>query len=337
MFAGAGAGAAAGQTELARLEASLLETEEVITPPIHLTKRYRSMEGPTSIKSFQLDAAAGEERVWIKRFKIDVLDGAQREESTEFLCHAWLMADSGLREPKTGQRGARGGRDPSLFLTISQGFEDMHFPPGFAVEFDRRDVSRVGLLTMAVNNNYDDIDRNVRFRATIDYLRDSAARQLGIQPLTGIQLHARQSTSVVMAADHHHSGGASHHAASKTDHWLVPPGRQVLRSDVRRGVIGFDGMIHFIKVHLHPYGESLTLVDKLTGEVVWKGNARNHPERAHLVAVDGYSSTLGIPIHRDRDYELITVYENPTAQPVDAMAVMRIYVHPKDADPSSRD
>ena len=120
-----------------------------------------------------------------------------------------------------------------------------------------------------------------------------------------------------------------------TDHWLVPPGRQVLRSDVEPGVIEFDGLIHFMKLHLHPYGESVTLIDKTAGEEVWKGYAKNHPERAHLIDVDFYSSTTGIPIYKDRDYELVTVYNNPTDHPIDAMAVMRLYVHPMTEPPTS--
>ena len=119
------------------------------------------------------------------------------------------------------------------------------------------------------------------------------------------------------------------------DHWLVPPGRQVLRSDVVPGVIQSDGLIHFIKIHLHPYGQSVTLVDKETGEEVWKGFAKNHPERAHLLSVDSYSSGDGIPIFKDRAYELITVYDNPTNAPIDAMAVMRLYVHPSISAPNS--
>jgi hypothetical protein len=63
--------------------------------------------------------------------------------------------------------------------------------------------------------------------------------------------------------------------------------------------------------------------------------ARNHPERAHLLGVDSYSSTTGIPIHKDREYELTTVYHNPTDAPIDAMAVMRLYVHPANAAPAS--
>ena len=325
-------------------ESTLLRTLEVDTPPIRLTKRYASMHGPKSIRSFQLDTDPENTRVWIRRYKIGIVEEGPGD--TEFLCHAWLMADSGRPDPESGQRGTRGGRDPSLFLTISQGLEDLHFPEGYAVEFDSRDVSRLGVMTMAVNNNHDEIDREIQFRATIDYLDDPAAQQLGIKPLTGFQLHANQALSVVSSpggpgSGHeghsgHGSGGQSAATGQgRTDHWLVPPGRQVLRSDVESGVVRFDGMIHFIKIHLHPYGESVTLIDKTTGEEVWKGLAKNHSERAHLTEIESYSSTTGIPVYRDRNYELVTVYNNPTDEPIDAMAVMRIFVHPLEDGPAS--
>jgi hypothetical protein len=41
-----------------------------------------------------------------------------------------------------------------------------------------------------------------------------------------------------------------------------------------------------------------------------------------------------MPVYHDRSYELFTVYGNPTDQPIDAMAVMRLYGHGT-TDPST--
>ena len=70
----------------------------------------------------------------------------------------------------------------------------------------------------------------------------------------------------------------------------------------------------------------MALFDKTVNKLVWKGGARNHPERAHIVSIDSYSSTTGIPVYADHQYELVTTYNNPTAGNIDAMAVMRIFV-----------
>ena len=55
--------AAATPTEYSNLESSLLRTKQVTTPSIRLTQRYKSMHGPKSIRSFQLEAEPDNARV----------------------------------------------------------------------------------------------------------------------------------------------------------------------------------------------------------------------------------------------------------------------------------
>jgi hypothetical protein len=329
-------------SDYASLEKSLLRTKEAITPSVHLDKRLISTRGPIAIKSFQMEADAENEYMWIRRFKIDILDEAGEVDSAKYLCHAWLMGDTGRLDPTSGEIGARKGKDPSLFLTISPGLMDLQFPEGFAVGFESSGISRYGLLAQSVNNSFDPVDKDIRFRATIDYLDDESAQQLGIKPLTGFQLHANQDLEKLeslhphyteMQEHHHSSSMSSMHSSEKEgaeDHWVVPPGRQVLRSEVEPGAIEFDGMIHAIKVHLHPFGESIALIDKATGEEIWKGRATNHPNKSvpELLNIESYSSSTGIPVYKDREYELVTIYDNTTDEAVDAMGVIRLYVHP---------
>jgi hypothetical protein len=40
--------------------------------------------------------------------------------------------------------------------------------------------------------------------------------------------------------------------------------------------------------------------------------------------------------YHDRSYELVTVYDDPTDQPMDAMAVMRLYGHGTTESSTSR-
>jgi hypothetical protein len=53
------------------------------------------------------------------------------------------------------------------------------------------------------------------------------------------------------------------------------------------------------------------------------------------VSIDSYSSTTGIPVYADHEYELETTYDNPTAGNIDAMAVMRIFVERISDTPAS--
>ena len=42
--------------------------------------------------------------------------------------------------------------------------------------------------------------------------------------------------------------------------------------------------------------------------------------------MESYSSVEGIPIYADHEYEIVSVYDNPTDEPQDAMAVMFLYM-----------
>ena len=279
-------------------EADFLRTREIRTRPVQLTELYASMKGPRSTRTFNLDPTSESEILWIRRFGVDVLNVTDEVESTEFLCHAWLIGDAGLNDatPKEGL---------DLYLTISQGMEEMQFPDGFAVQYDQQNIDRLSFMAMAVNNNYDEIDKQIQFRASIDYLEDHAAKRLGIKALSAVMIGGRRENKI---------------------HWTVPPGEQVLVNDIEPDKMDIDATVHFIKLHLHPHGQSVTLRDKTTGEELWTGRARNELQRHHLLGTDSYSSTVGFRIYKDHDYELTTVYDNPTDHNIDAMSTMRLYV-----------
>jgi hypothetical protein len=71
---------------------------------------------------------------------------------------------------------------------------------------------------------------------------------------------------------------------------------------------------------VHPYSESLELRDLTTDTTVWKSFHGQHAQQIGVSWIDYYSSEQGLPFYKDHDYELISVYNNPTAQNSDAMA-----------------
>ena len=88
-----------------------------------------------------------------------------------------------------------------------------------------------------------------------------------------------------------------------------------------------DSTAHYIAAHLHPYGESLELIDLTTGESVFRATAHNYPDQVAVENITHYSSVEGLPIYHDHDFEIVAVYNNTTSQDVDSMAVMYLYVH----------
>jgi hypothetical protein len=112
-----------------------------------------------------------------------------------------------------------------------------------------------------------------------------------------------------------------------TGHWVVAPGREVNRTPVDAMLdLKDDTTIHYIAVHLHPFAESLELVDTTAGKTVWKSTAKNPEDRIGLDRVDTLGSEEGIPIYHDHHYELVSVYNNTSGQDQDSMAVMFLYL-----------
>lgn len=98
--------------------------------------------------------------------------------------------------------------------------------------------------------------------------------------------------------------------------YFVPPGHdeKQLTFDVP-----FDGEIHFLGTHIHPYGVSIELFNVSRGERVWKGSRRTG-SAAGMGAMEVFSSLDGYAVHTGEKYRVTAVYENPTPDPIDAMA-----------------
>ena len=68
------------------------------------------------------------------------------------------------------------------------------------------------------------------------------------------------------------------------------------------------------------------LKDLTTGETVFKSSARNSKDKIGLDYVDYFSSSEGIAIYKDHEYQLISSYNNTTDTDQDSMAVIYMYV-----------
>jgi hypothetical protein len=99
--------------------------------------------------------------------------------------------------------------------------------------------------------------------------------------------------------------------------YFVPPGRDEKQVTFSAP---FDGEIHFLGTHVHPYGQSIELFNETRGERVWKGGRKKSPPADTKDAMEVYSSQEGSPLHKGEKYRINAVYENPTNDPIDAMA-----------------
>lgn len=67
------------------------------------------------------------------------------------------------------------------------------------------------------------------------------------------------------------------------------------------------------------------LRDLTTGESVFKSYQTDYDHRLGVKWADYYSSEEGIPVYKDHEYELISVYNNESDEDADAMSGMYIY------------
>jgi hypothetical protein len=115
--------------------------------------------------------------------------------------------------------------------------------------------------------------------------------------------------------------------------WWLKPGRQVNRTNVTDQLaLPFDTTVHYIGVHLHPFAESLQLKDLTTRQVLFTSRARNFSQGIGVASVDTFSSAEGIPVYRDHQYELTSVYHAPDAPAEprqDAAASMFLFLFDK--------
>ncbi len=335
--------APAGDTPKSEQIASLEKVREELSDYYTIDKKYRSMTGPQSTMPVAMETGPPE-LLWITGYSADVVgDAGDPTGLDQFMCHSNLDLDSAEYIKRFGLKH---DVNPRLF-TLSQGQMDIEFPAGFGIPVWSDE--KLSLTTQVLNLNYDDCDLKVRHRTRIRYVRDRDL-PFPMEPLYedavfGLKVLSGTDGRYGMDPQHMDHGGASclpgqnaaafqyHDAYGRTftGHWVVHPGREVNRTPVD-AMLGLkrDTTIHFIAVHLHPFAESLELVDATEGKTVWKSFARNPPDRIGLDRVDTFESKEGIPILHDHHYELVSTYANTSAQDQDSMAVMYLYLRDPD-------
>jgi len=318
---------------------------------------YPSMTGPNSTESITLGSTEEPELVWVVGFEASMVqpDG-KTAASQEFMCHTNLDVDP-------TNHGSRFGAEKSItgrLFTLSQGQYRIDMPPGFGIPMQSDEVIMVN--TQVLNLNMKEGKKRVRHRVLMRFVRDAdlkkplkplyVAGAYGLKLLEGKDGHYGLDTQKVSHAGHHQGHGDHEHGEGDVDHtaclpgknaganafddgkgrvftghWVVEPGREVNHTRVTELMdLPFDTTLHYVAVHLHPFAESLELKDLTTGKTVYEAKTRQADEGVGLAHVDFFSSPEGIPVFKDHEYEMISVYNNTSGKPQDSMAVMNLYL-----------
>ncbi len=312
-------------------------THEHLSPVTKVESLYPSMMGPSDTVLDMRLADSKPELVWITGYRADMVDpGVSKLLPDELMCHNTLSFHSTL-PAHTAVLGSGLHRTRRIF-TLSQGQSKIEFPPGFGVPASSAEGFM--LQSQVLNLREDLIGTEVRHRVKTEFVADSKVDTEMI-PLSLIDFGIALEVSDPQAGEPPQdplscatdAGGQStnHTTSGKefTSHWVVNPGSEVRRTRLAKP-FPTDTTVHYISIHMHPYGKSLELRDLTTNTSVYKALCHATEDGEGLAEVDHYSSVEGIKVYKDHEYELVCHYDNTSGKPQTAMAFMFAYVRDVD-------
>ena len=316
------------------------ETKQVLSKVYTIDRKYRSMEGPASMQRIYLGDPAKPELIWIVGVKTEMVgEDGKTPQLPELMCHVNVDLDPALHSALMGVKRSSATR----LITLSQGMLEAELPRGFG--FPIASNEPLILFTQVLNHNIEHPNIKVRHRVTFAYIRQRDLTE-PMKPLFNVGasgmvlLQDPAALPVSMSTDAMGAHGAScligtraanaagmaadytdPHGRHFTGHWNVPPGRQTNHSDITWFMaLPYDTVLHYAAVHLHPFAETLSVRDVTTGRTILTAKAANPAGRVGLTHVDTFSSVAGIPLHKDHQYEIVSVYDNTTKEMHDSMA-----------------
>jgi len=323
----------------------LIESNEVLSAPYYIDKKYKSMIGPFSELNITFGKKDNPELVWVTGFKaVMVNEDGTETMPQEFMCHSNLDFISIERKKKH----RRVTTNLNRIFTLSQGQNEIRFPDWFGIPVMSDETLR--LATQVLNLNLDNPDLTIRHKVTIEYVRDRYLKRAmtplfvaGAEAL--VLVEGKNPYLGVESPDPEKHGPGCLIGPSVTEdqikvfddlgqkfsgHWFVPLGRSENTTLVTEFMkLPYDTTVHYIAVHLHPFAESLELRNRTTGETVFKSNTRNFSDRIGLDKVDSFSSAEGVPLFQEHEYEITSIYNNTSDEIQDAMAVMILFLKDK--------
>jgi hypothetical protein len=225
------------------------------------------------------------ETIWILAYETEIYDAAGKAPTENFLCHTFL----GNQQVEQATDHAGHVLANEMRVVFSDAFtRSMQLPDGFGIRISPQE----DVQWMPMFNNRGDTVTRLGMRARIHFIREADLKK----PL-------RPLYSVLQAVQTPHL-------------FFVPPGRHEKAAEFR---LEFDGKIHFIGAHIHPYSESIVVWNVSRDEAVWEGRSRVDGG-GQTSGMDVFSSVAGYAVRAGETYALRSVYNNPTQDYIDAMA-----------------
>lgn len=309
------------------------EEQVFYSPLLTIHRTYRSMEGPYWIQDVNLGTSRKSTLLWITGVIVRVVDENLQPLPDEYFCHANLDVHP-IRHRAEFPASIL---STSRLFTLSQGLTEIEFPHGFGIPVMSDEP--LSVFTQALNHNADNLRLRVRIAVTVRFQSEktrTSMTALRVLPAHGLVLtsdaHDAHGThdNIPLAGHGTDVGSTPYHDSigrPYSGHWVVRPGRSINRTMVDQAFEPRASLlVHQIALHVHPFAKSMTLWDRSNQTVIWQGHIENAGYGIGIERIDSYSSPTGLLIEPPMKYDLVTEYNNTTADNQTAMAVMFLFV-----------
>ncbi|WP_431158465.1 hypothetical protein [Winogradskyella poriferorum] len=313
----------------------LYENKVVFTTPTFvISNLYKSMEGPKSDQYLAIDNSS-EELLWLTSFKTEAfLSDESTRMPNDFVCHTNFEYRDAEHYNRWNLTERINKQYPRI-TSISNGIEAFELPEGFG--FPVFSNERIFLNAQALNHNVTDSIFNIKHKIEIGFIKHGEKPLKALQPKTlymmfpfdmdnpfvGPTDKLPNACIPVETKNHTYYDDKGNPLSG---HWLFSPGRHHYTFNATQQLSIKDSIrLHQITSHLHPFAERLQLVDKTTNTVIYNCESENFEEKIGLKSTPTFTSTEGVWLYENREYEMTLKVNNTTDTDQEMMASMAIF------------
>lgn len=313
----------------------LYENKVVFTTPTFvISNLYKSMEGPKSDQYLAIDNSS-EELLWLTSFKTEAfLSDESTRMPNDFVCHTNFEYRDAEHYNRWNLTERINKQYPRI-TSISNGIEAFELPEGFG--FPVFSNERIFLNAQALNHNVTDSIFNLKHKIEIGFIKHGEKPLKALQPKTlymmfpfdmdnpfvGPTDKLPNACIPVETKNHTYYDDKGNPLSG---HWLFSPGRHHYTFNATQQLSIKDSIrLHQITSHLHPFAERLQLVDKTTNTVIYNCESENFKDKIGLKSTPTFTSTEGVWLYENREYEMTLEVNNTTDTDQEMMASMAIF------------
>jgi hypothetical protein len=218
--------------------------------------------------------------------------------------------------------------------------EDFSFPEGYGVPMKGNELLYV--TTESLNHNLPDANLWIRHEVDINYSKAKHLKPLmsrtafimlpydKFDPYKEPTDPGTNQCIPVETKNHSYDDGKGN---KRSGHWVVPMGMHTYRSDINQQLQIQDSLrLHAAALHVHPFATQISLYDKTTQHYIFSSKIVNHKKNIGLTSIEPFSSSAGIWLYKNHEYEIVLEVNNTSAINQDMMGSMFLFFYDKELD-----